>query len=244
MKHVLNNKTILITGSGSGIGKACALACAEHGATVILLGRNEKKLNQVYDRIINHNWPKPAIIPLDLEHLTPTIADELVTILTDNFGKLDGLVHNAAKLGSITPIEHFPPDMWLSVLQINLNAPFLLTKALIPLLKQTNDASVIFTLADVANHIKAYWGAYGVSKVALKGLMEMLSLELSNTNVRVNAINPGRARTNLRAKIYPAEAPGNNPLPKYMMEQYLYLLSSESQHIRGQQFDIKVNNND
>ncbi|MDM8560588.1 YciK family oxidoreductase [Candidatus Parabeggiatoa sp. HSG14] len=232
---LLADRVILVTGAGFGIGRAAALSFAAYGATVILLGRTISKLEAVYDEIEQAGYQKPAIYPMNLEGANPSDYENLANTLKTEFKRLDGLLHNAAILGTLTPLEHYDIKLWYQVLQINLNAPFLLTKALIPLMKNASDASIIFTSDDVGLLGKAYWGAYAVSKFATSGMMQILADELeTNTALRVNSINPGKVRTSMRTTAYPAIDPKTLPLPETIMPLYLYLMGPDSHLINGQ----------
>lgn len=231
----LRDRIILITGSGSGIGATAAETFAAHGATVILLGRTIKKLEQVYDRIIEAGHPQPAIIPLDLEGAAPEHYIQLADTIQQEFGRLDGLLHNAAFLGALMPIEHYDPALWLRIMQINLNAPFMLTRALLPLLKQSSAASLVFTSSGVAQQGQAYWGAYAASKAGQDNLMQVLADELEvNTAIRVNSIDPGAVSTPMRRLAYPGENPAILPAPEHLMPAYLYLFGPDSRAVHGQ----------
>ncbi len=230
----LRDRVILVTGAGDGIGRAVALACAAHGATLVLVGRTEGKLEKVYDAIEKAGYPQPAIVPLNMESATPREYQQLAELLTDELGRLDGLLHNAAALGIPSPLQHYDVDIWYRVMQVNLHAPFLLTKACLPLLQRAPDPTVVFTSAEVGRRGRAYWGAYGVAKAGLEGLMQTLAHEMEGTPVRVNSLDPGRCRTNLRAKAYPGEDPNTVPLPETVVPSFLYLLGPDSQGIHGQ----------
>ena len=234
---LLSNRVILITGAGDGIGRAVALACAAHGATVVLLGRTIGKLEAVYDEIERAGHPQPAIYPMNLEGSTPKDYDDLASTLDREFGRLDGLLHNAAILGGLAPLAHQDVELWFKVLQVNLNAPFLLTRACLSLLMKSADASVIFTSDRVGRTGRAYWGAYGVSKFGIEGMSQMLAQELeANTSVRVNSLDPGAVRTRLRTLAYPGENVLSNPAPETIVAPYLYLLGPDSKGITGRQF--------
>lgn len=196
---LLAERVILVTGAGDGIGKAVSLACAAHGATVILLGRTVHKLESVYDDIVTAGGPKPAIYPMDLEGAVPEDHWQLAQRVDAELGRLDGLLHNAGLLGTLTPLEHYDTLEWLRVMQVNVNAPFLLSQACLPLLKRAPDASLLFTSSGVGRRGRAYWGAYSASKFAVEGMMQVLADELDeNTRVRVNSINPGQVRTRMQ----------------------------------------------
>lgn len=236
----LKGRVILITGAGDGIGRAAALACAVHGAQVILLGKTVAKLEAVYDEIQNAGGAEPAIYPLHLRGATAENYEEMRDTLAREFGRLDGLLHNAGILGQRRSIEQTTPADWNEVLQVNLTAPFLLTRALLPLLRASDDASIVFTSSGVGRHGRAYWGAYAVSKFGTEGLMQVLADELAGTTaVRVNAINPGATNTAMRRAAYPAEEPTRNPLPEQLMPLYLYLLGPDSKGVTGGSFDAQ-----
>lgn len=239
-KNLLEGKVILVTGAAGGIGEMVSKAFAQQGATVILLGRTISKLEKLYDQIEQAGYPQPAIYPLNLEGATPHDYEELANRLGEEFGRLDGLVHNAAMLGGLTPIEHYDVGRWYQILQVNLSGPFMLTKACLPLLKQSQAASVIFTTDAVAKQPKAYWGAYSVAKAGLENMSKMLAEELEQQgNVRFNCLDPGPTKTLFRARIYPGENPQTLPLPETLMPAYLYLISEQSKGISGQRFVAK-----
>ena len=236
----LKDRVILITGAGDGIGKTVALGCAKHGATVVLLGRQQKKLEAVYDAIVAAGGAQPAIVPMNLLTVTPDDSVGLAQTLQQEFGRLDGLLHNAAVLGERAPIEHYAPNVWLEVMQVNVNAAFLLTQSLMPLLKASSDASVIFTSSGVGRKGRAFWGAYAVSKFATEGMMQVLADELDeNSNIRVNCINPGGTRTKMRAAAFPAEDASKLKTPDDILPTYLWLLSAASREVHGQSVDAQ-----
>jgi len=238
--ELLKNRIILITGAGDGIGRAAALSFAQHGATVILAGRTVKKLEAVYDQIEAAGYPQPAIFPINLEGAAPHDYEVVAAAIEKEFGKIDGLLNNASALGNRTPIENYDPSVWNQVMQVNVNAQFFLTQAMLPLLMKSDDASVIFTSSGVGRKGSAYWGAYAVSKFATEGMMQVLADELENTsNIRVNAINPGPTRTNMRAHAYPAENPNNLATPEQIMPAYLYLMGADSKGTNGQSLDAQ-----
>lgn len=232
---LLADRVILVTGAGDGIGAAAAKAFAAHGATVILLGRTIRKLEKVYDEIEQAGHRQPAIFPMNLEGAAPKDYEELADTLEKEFGRLDGLLHNAAMAGTLTPLGQYDVEQWSRVMQVNLNAPFLMTAALLDLLKASSDASVVFTTAGVARQGKAYWGAYGASLAACENLMQIWADELeTNTAVRVNSIDPGAVRTSMRQRTYPGEDPNRLPRPDAVMAAYLYLMGPDSRGVTGQ----------
>lgn len=232
---LLKNYVILITGAGDGIGRVAACTFAKYGATVILLGKTTRKLEAVYDTIEQAGYPKPAIYPMNLEGASPRDYKDLASTLEKEFGHLDGLLHNATLLGMLTPLEQYDINLWYQLIQVNLNAPFLLTQACLGLMKQAPQASIIFTSDSVGRKAKAYWGAYAISKFAIEGMMQVLADELeANTKIRVNSINPGPLRTNLRANAFPGENPAQLLTPEAVMPLYLYLMGKDSHTIHGQ----------
>jgi NAD(P)-dependent dehydrogenase (short-subunit alcohol dehydrogenase family) len=237
----LRERIILVTGAANGIGAALAHACAVHGATVVLLDKVVRKLEQVYDRIEAAGAPQPAIYPMDLEGAAEKDYFDLAATLEREFGRLDGLVHNAAMLAALIPMAHFEAELWQRILQINLNAPFMLTRACLGPLMQSQDASIIFSSDSVGRQGKAYWGAYGVSKAGTENLMQILADELeTNTPIRVNSVNPGPVATALRNLAYPGENPDRLATPEDVLLPYLYLLGADSRGISGQQFDSQL----
>ena len=237
---LLQGRVILVTGAGRGIGAAAARSFAAHGASVLLLGKTEETLNQVYDQIEAAGHPQPAVIPFNLETALAHQYDELAAMIENEFGRLDGLLHNAAILGPRTPLEQLSGDNFMRVMQVNVNAAFMLTHAMLPLLRLSEDASVVFTSSGVGRKGRAYWGAYAVSKFANEGLMQVLADELEGTSkARANSINPGATRTSMRAQAYPGENPANNPAPEDIMPVYLYLMGPDSQGINGQALDAQ-----
>jgi len=236
----LEGRAVLITGASGGFGRALALDCARAGASVILAGRNGAKLDRLYDEIAAMGAPQPAIAQLDLAAATAVDYDRLSDTIEREFGKLDGLVHAAALLGDRTPLEQYDIPTWCRVLHVNLTAPFILTQVLLPNLRKSPDASVIFVSSGVATRPRAYWGAYGVSKAALESLRAMLALELEReSNIRVNSVNPGPMRTRMRAAAYPAEDPNTLPEPGSITGPFLYLLSAEGRAVDGCSFDAQ-----
>jgi len=237
----LSDRVILVTGAGRGIGAAVAQALAAHKATVILLGRRVHDLEAVYDAIVAAGHPTPAIAPVNLEALRWEEAQTLIDRIGGEFGRLDGLLHNAAHLGGLTPLIHFPLEEWYRTLQVNLNAAFLLTQSCLPLLKASSDASILFTSDTVGRKGKAYFGAYGVSKFAIQGLMETLAEETQdNTPIRVNCIDPGTVRTELFSRIYPGRGDELLPLPQDIVQAYLYLLGPQSRGVTGKTFQAQA----
>jgi NAD(P)-dependent dehydrogenase (short-subunit alcohol dehydrogenase family) len=238
--NLLHNRVILITGSGDGIGKAAALACAKAGATVILAGRTVVKLEQVYDQILALNAPEAVIYPIDLEGASHDDYDQLAVALDHQFGRLDGLLLNAGVLGQRTPLNNYRQDVWDKVLKVNVSAQFQMTQALMPILEKSTDASVIFTTSSVGKVGRAFWGAYAVSKFAVEGMVQTWAAELEGLgNVRVNAINPGATQTNMRAQAYPAENPNSLKSAEEIMPAYLYLLGADSSDVNGQSINAQ-----
>lgn len=237
---LLAGRVILVTGAGAGIGRALAGAAAALGATVILHGRTVSRLESAYDEICAAGSPAPEIFPMNLERAAGEDYDRLSGAIEERWGRLDGLVHNAGILGSRTPIQHHDVAEWQRVLHVNLTAPFILCRCLLPLMLQSADASVIFTSSGVGRTGKAYWGAYAVSKFGVEGLNQVLAEELEKkANIRVNAVNPGATRTSMRAAAYPAEDPERLKTPAEVLAPYLYLLGPDSRGITGRSFDAQ-----
>ncbi len=237
---LLKDQVILVTGAGSGIGAATALACAEKGATVILLGRTQEKLEAVYDRIQENGWPEAVLMPFDLESSDVETYYQIANAIAEQFPRLDGVVHAAAVLGQKTPIEHYNHQAWERVFQINVHGAFHLTRALLPLMKQNQRARMIFLTSSVGRQGRAYWGAYAASKFAIEGLAETLADELtSHPDFCVNVVNPGRTRTAMRAAAYPAEDPATVPTADTHNPLMLYLLSEHCAGQSGYSYDAQ-----
>lgn len=237
----LTGKVILVTGAGDGIGRVAAITYASLGATTILLGKTIPKLESTYDAIVNAGYPQPAIYPMDLLGANPDHHKEMADAIVKQFGKLDGILHNASILGTLSPIANQNIEEWYRVQQVNVNAVFLLTQACLSLLIKAPSASIVFTSSGVGRKGRAYWGAYSVSKFATEALMQILADELeSNTEVRSNAINPGATRTKMRAKAYPGEDPQALPTPEQIMPLYVYMMSDDSNHINGETLDAQA----
>jgi len=236
--NILAGRVLLITGAGAGIGRVAARTAAAHGASVVLLGRSLDSLEPVYDEIVAAGHPTPAILALDLGMAGPHEYRQVADVIENTFGRLDGVLHNAALLGDIMPLESYDPDTWDLVMKVNLRAPFLLTQALLPLLRRSPDASIVMTSSSVGRRARAFWGAYAISKCGVEGLVQILADELANTSdIRVNAVNPGGTRTRMRSQAYPGEDPATVKVAETLMPLYLYLLGPDSAGITGQSFD-------
>ena len=239
-KGYLRGKVIAVTGASGGIGAVAAKTFASYGATIILIGRSVPKLEKVYDEIEADGGPTPGIYPICFENASEKNYSELHDGIAEVFGSIDGLLHSAALLGERTPIANYSAKSWGAVMRVNVSSQFMLTKALLPLLENSENASIIFTSSSVGRVGRAYWGAYAVSKFAIEGLSQVLSNELEGTcNIRVNCINPGASRTRMRAGAFPAENPNTIKKPEEIMSSYLYLIGDESISISGQSIDAQ-----
>lgn len=237
---LLAGRVILVTGAGDGLGRAAALAFAAHGANVVLLGRTAAKLERVHDEILQAGQPRPAIAVLDLARAQGPAYFDLAARLDETYGRLDGLLHNAAMLGDRTPIEQYDVAKWHEVLHVNLTSAFVLTQVLMPLLRRSADASIVFTSSGVGRRGKAFWGAYAVSKFGIEGLAQVLAEETRDaTSIRVNCINPGGTRTRMRRHAYPGEDPASRPEPETLMGPYLFLMGPDSRGLSGASLDCQ-----
>ena len=227
----LDKKVILVTGAADGIGKAVSIAAARHGATVIMLDKKTRHLEKVYDRIVEQGFTEPVMLPLDLLECTPQAADVINDGILEDFGRLDGLLHNAAELGSPSPMDQYDYEYWQKVLQTNLQAPYFLTRGLLPALKESTSAQVIFTSAKCGRNPTAYWGAYGVAYGGLEAQMKIWADELENpTNIIVNSIDPGAVRTSLRRRSHPGESQESLLAPQAITNAYIKLFSGDHSH--------------
>ncbi|NNL57744.1 MAG: YciK family oxidoreductase [Pseudomonadales bacterium] len=238
--NLLAGKNIMVTGAGSGIGRAAALAYANFGATVILLGKTESKLESVYDEIEARGGQQPALVAFDLDHTEPAAYANIATELGGSFGQLHGLLHNAGILGQLVPLQQYDAQLFSRVLDVNLLSNFLLTQAMLPALQAAEHASIVFTSSSVGRRGRAYWGAYAVAKFGVEGLMQVWADELESTSkVRVNSLNPCGTNTPMRRQAYPAEAPGSCPEADAIMGAYLYLMGDDSLAVNGQALDAR-----
>lgn len=233
-------RIILVTGASDGIGQALALALARQGATVGLLGKTQRKLARTYDLIVAAGGPQPALLPFNLETAAAPEYDALADVLDREFGRLDGLAHVAGILGDLSPIEQYDVPTWCKVLHVNLTAAFIATQSLLPLLRRSEDASIVFTSSTVGRKGRAYWGAYATSKFGIEGLMQVLAHELAETTrIRANSVNPGPTRTGMRRQAYPAEDAATLPEPAAVLAPFLYLLGPASAGVNGLAFDCR-----
>ena len=237
---LLQDRVILVTGASGSIGGALARACAGLGARVILTGRSVRKLEGVYDSIVAAGGPRPSIAPLDFEKADASGYDALAEAVRAEFGRLDGLAHIGALLGDRSPIAHYDVPTWLKVMHVNVNAPFILTRTMLPLLELAADPSIVFATSGVSVKGRAYWGAYAASKFAVEGLMQVLADELDQEKpIRSNSVNPGAVRSPMRAKAYPGEDPLQLAPPEAVLAPFLYLLGPDSRGVTGCRFDAQ-----
>jgi len=237
----LTDKTILITGASDGIGKATAIECAKAGATVIIHGKTQPKLELLYDEIIDAGYSEPVIYPLDFEKMTPDDCETLNDVIQKEFGKLDGLFNNAGWLGASSPIQLYDTKLWHRVMQINLNATYMLTQACLSLLNMASSSSILFNI-DIKN--TAYSGAYGVSKAGVRSFMEILADEMETSSINVCGLIPGKVRTGFRTRAFPAEDPSNLTLPAEVAKAAAFLLSDEGNTVNGEASHGKIFNLD
>lgn len=224
---------ILITGASRGIGRAVAIHFAEYGAHTIISGRDVSELEKTYDTIVAAGGPTPMIAPFDLQSENENDYARFAQLLSEHYPQLNGVLHNAAFLGDLSPIADVTLSDWRTALQVNVSAVFLLTRSLLPLMQAAEYGSMILSADCVGRHPQAYWGGYAVSKCALEGLMAVLADELECMSIRVNSIDPGAVQTDMRRKAYPGEAPDQTPPPARVVNAYLYLMSADSRHCTG-----------
>ena len=226
-RDLLNDKVILVTGATGGFGKAVSLALASHGATVVLLARSLRRVEALYDEIEQAGYPTPAIYPMNLEGANEQDYAELATNIETQLGRLDGMIHCAAMLGTPTLFAQSDANTWYQVHQVNLHAPYLLTRACLPLLSQSAQASLVFMTDDKTG---AYWDAYQVSKKGLAAMARLLAREYDGSSLRVNCYQPGKTRTALQLRAFPAADENDQlPLPEDHTSAFLYLISDECQ---------------
>lgn len=231
------DKTILITGASDGIGRATAIECARQGATVIIHGSSQPKLEALYDEIVNAGYTEPVIYPLNLEKMTAQDCETLNNVLQKEFGKLDALFNNAGWLGASSPVQLFDQELWHRVIQVNLNAAFILTQACLPLLNHKNHSAIVFSLD---NKTTAYWGAYGVAKAGLTGFMKILADELESTSINVCGLLPDKVKTAFRTYAFPAEDKAGLTSVDEVAQAAAYLLSESGTILNGEPTHGKV----
>ncbi len=237
-KKEFADKVILVTGAADGIGRAVTLALAEQGSNVLMLDKKARHLEKLFDLITERGFAEPVILPFDLLELTPESATTLAQAVNDDIGRLDGLLHNAAELGSPSPLDQYDINYWNQVMHINLQAPYFLTRALLPLLKQEHQTNVLFTSADVGRQPLAYWGAYSIAYAGLEAQMSLWAEELEAvSNIKVNSLDPGAVRTTFRRRSHPGESQETLATPQSITPAYLKLLSP-SHSLHGQALTV------
>ncbi|MFP1917674.1 YciK family oxidoreductase [Lonsdalea quercina] len=236
---LLKQRIILVTGAGDGIGREAALTYARYGARLVLLGRTESKLRAVERQIQEECGTHSYLIPCDMLTATPDQFHQIADALSQAMPRLDGVLHNAGLLGQIAPMTEQSIDVWQQVMQVNVNATFMLTQALLPLLLKSSSPSLVFTSSSVGREGRAGWGAYAVSKFATEGMMQVLAEEYRHRNLRVNCINPGGTRTSMRASAFPDEDPEKLKTPADIMPLYMYLMGDDSRRKTGMSFDAQ-----
>ena len=237
---LLTDRVIAITGAGAGIGRSAALAFAAAGATVLLLGRTQAKLEAVFDEIVDAGDPEPIIQAVNLAGLTRDDGVQLAHAIDAQFGRLDGLLHNASVLGPRVPLAAYDPDAWQEVIATNLNSNFLLTQAMLPLLEAGTSPLVLFTGSGAGLRPRAYWGAYAVSKAGIEALMKVFADESEHLSpVRFASLNPGGTRTAMRAAAFPGEDPDTLPTPADLMPLYLWLFGESGAEISGETIEAR-----
>lgn len=237
----LVDRVVFITGASGGIGAPLAHACAAAGATVVLHGRVVRKLEALYDEIMALGHAEPVILPLDLAKAEAADFANVANALDGQFKRLDAIVHTAAMLGSLGPLEHQSFDSWLSLLRVNVAAPMGLTRALMPLLARAADASVVFTLDNRGVTPRAYWGGYGVTKAAVAAMARELADEWEHrAALRVNAVVPGAIRSPLRGQTHPGEYRKTLPAPETLVPLYLYLIGAQTKADSGALVDAQA----
>ncbi len=236
---VLQGRAVLVSGAQGGLGSAAAQACARAGATVVLLGRRPPKLNRVYDACAKLG-PEPLLYPLDLEGAAPDDYAEMADRLHRELGRLDGLLHCAAEFRGLTPLEHTDPANFARAVHVNLTAPWWLSQACLPLLKQAADAALVFALDDMSRVGQAYWGGYGLAQHGLGAMVGMLHAELATSSVRVSALQPGPMRTSLRAKAYAEDQDIQARDPADYADACVTLLSPAGSVHRGEIWSVRA----
>lgn len=237
----LTNQVILITGAGGGLGGTAALALAKKGAHCILLDKSIPKLEKVYDAIVAAGSPEPMLYPFDLAGANEEQYQELADAIDQRYGSLQGLLHSAVEFSAYTPVANHKTKDWGHTLNVNLNAAFLLSRVLLPVMQKSPRASIVFTSDSQARTAPAYAGAYGVSKIALEGFAKILAEELeAGQKIRVNTLLPGPVDSPTRKKAYPAEDKSKIPTMDSLDPVYVYLFGDASIGVTGQIIDART----
>lgn len=230
----LNKKNILVTGAGSGLGQLLAVTYAKEGAQVLLLGRNQDKLNQTYDTIVSHGYPTPIIVPLDLQKTNESQLHELSLMISNELGGLNGIVHCASRFMPLGSLSSQPVEQWKEVFNCNVMGAFALTKALFSLLDNASDASVLFTIEHHGLTLPPFWGGFGLSQHTVVGLMQLFAREYQNRHhLRFNLIAPGPIATPMRIRTHPGEIHQHQRMPENILEPFVYWMSEESKGKTG-----------
>ena len=236
---LLLDKRILVTGAAAGIGRAVARSFADHGACLALLDKKSRGLETLYDEIVAAGGPEPVLVVQDLMTLDDESALQIGAGIEHDLGGLDGLLHNAGVLTGLTPLHSGDPDSWQQTLRVNLIAPWILTRCLLPLLRRADCASVLFTSAGPGRHGEAYWGAYAVAYGGVEILSQTWADELeANTSIRFNTLDPGPVHTSMRRESFPGEVKGASRSPEDITAAYLYLMGDDSRDVRGQALSV------
>ena len=218
----LEGRIALVTGASRGIGRAVARRFAAEGARLILVARTSGALEEADDEIRGLSGENAMLVPLDLRQ--GELIDQLGAALYERFGRLDILVANAAMLGGLRPVGHYPPDVWEEVIALNLSANWRLIRSLDPLLRLSEAGRALFVPSGVTEgEPPAFWAAYTASKAGLEALVRTYAAELKRTNLKVNIIDPGTAATNMRAEAFPGEDPATLAAPDDITERFVEL---------------------
>ncbi len=228
----LAGRIVLVVGAHGGLGHAASLACADAGATVVLLGRKVPKLNGVYDAIVRQGG-EALLYPLDLEGATPDDYADMAERIESSLGRLDGVLHAAAAFPGLTPLENTDPAAFAKAVHVNLTARWWLTQACLPLLRKAEDGAIVFTLDAPERSSAAYWGGYGIAQAANASLVRMLHAELAASPVRVAGLAPKPMRTPLLSRAYVEESAADALDPTFYAPACVALLSAAGAKHRG-----------
>lgn len=231
----LQDRVILITGASGGLGREAALRFAAQGATVLLLGRNEEKLNSLYDEILAAGFPEPAIIPFDVSSTEPSRFEQLANTIAWQMKRLDGILHSAARYIPLGPLSDQHLDQWQQAFNTNLLGAFALTRACLPLLLKSEDASVLFTMEEHGLEVPKYWGGFGLSQQGLIPLMQLFAREYEDRpHIRFNLLIPGAVASPMRIRTHPGEINQDQRPARELMKTYSYWMSQASRGHSGE----------
>lgn len=227
----LDGCVVLVTGGGRGLGRALTLRLLAAGARVATCARGAEALRE-----LKAAAPGDELLALQADVSDSESMERFAAAAADRFGRIDGLVANASLLDERVPLREVEPADWRRVLDVNLTGAFNTCRAVIPAMRSVGGGSIVVVSSGVGDRPRARWGTYAVSKWAVEGFARNLALEESDAGIRVNIVDPGAMRTDMRRAAYPDEDPDTLPRPDEHLGVYLWLLGDASAGVSGERF--------